>query len=185
MQALPQVEKSWGANRQTLEGHSDSVTAVAFSPDGQTIVSGSHDKTIKLWNAATGELQQTLGDCSHLVYTVAFSPDGQTVVSGSYDNITKLWNAATGELQQTLEGYSHSFTAVAFHTREGTDTSPTSNQAASQISLAEQWVYMNDEKVMWRPYEYSRYSCCCTKEGALALGYPSGRVFIIQLLAPN
>ncbi|KAI2885980.1 hypothetical protein CBS13152_7275 [Aspergillus niger] len=183
--ALPQVEKSWGALRQTLEGHSGSVQAVAFSPDGQTVVSGSADKTIKLWNAATGELQQTLKDHSDSVQAVAFSPDGQTVVSGSDDKTIKLWNAATGELQQTLKDHSDSVQAVAFHTREGIDASPTSDQAASQISLADQWVYLIGEKVLWLPSEYSQFSCCCTKEGALALGYPSGRVFIIQLLAPN
>ncbi|KAI3055665.1 hypothetical protein CBS147353_11284 [Aspergillus niger] len=174
-----------GELQQTLKGHSDPVWAVAFSPDGQTVVSGSRDNTIKLWNAATGELQQILEGHSRSVVAVAFSPDGRTVVSGSYDSTIKLWNAATGELQQTLEGHSDSVTAVAFHTRDVIDASPTSDQAASQISLADQWVYLKGEKVLWLPSEYSQFSCCCTKEGALALGCPSGRVFIIQLLAPN
>ncbi|KAI2868054.1 hypothetical protein CBS11852_11391 [Aspergillus niger] len=174
-----------GELQQTLKGHSDPVWAVAFSPDGQTVVSGSGDNTIKLWNAATGELQQILEGHSRSVVAVAFSPDGRTVVSGSYDSTIKLWNAATGELQQTLEGHSDSVTAVAFHTRDVIDASPTSDQAASQISLADQWVYLKGEKVLWLPSEYSQFSCCCTKEGALALGCPSGRVFIIQLLAPN
>ncbi|PYH28257.1 uncharacterized protein BO87DRAFT_431659 [Aspergillus neoniger CBS 115656] len=97
----------------------------------------------------------------------------------------KLWNAATGELQQTLEGHSASVSAVAFHTRERVDTSPTSDQAASQTSLADQWVYLKGEKVLWLPSEYSQFSCYSTKDGALALGYRSGRVFIIQLLELN
>ncbi|GAB1211518.1 hypothetical protein ATERTT37_000641 [Aspergillus terreus] len=112
--ALPQVEKSWGANRQTLEGHSGSVYAVAFSPDGHTIVSGSGDSSIKLWNAATGEQLHTLQGHSGSVYAVAFSPDGHTIVSGSDDNTIKLWNAATGEQLHTLQGHSGSVYAVAF-----------------------------------------------------------------------
>ncbi|BCR98592.1 NACHT and WD40 domain protein [Aspergillus luchuensis] len=174
-----------GELQQILEGHSDWVSAVAFSPDGQTVVSGSEDNTIKLWNAATGELQQTLKGHLYSVSAVAFSPDGQTVVSGSCDNTIKLWNAATGELQQTLEGHSAWVRAVAFHTRGRIDTSPTSDHAASQISLADQWVYLKGEKVLWLPSEYSQFSYCSTKEGALALGYESGRVFVIQLLEPN
>jgi WD40 repeat protein len=51
---LPKVEGSWSAELQTLEGHSDWVRSVAFSPDGQLLASGSDDKTIKLWDPTTG-----------------------------------------------------------------------------------------------------------------------------------
>ena len=71
--ALPQVEKSWSAGLQTLEGHSDPVLSVAFSPDGQRIVSGSYDDTIKLWDAQTGSELRTLQGHSDWVYSVASS----------------------------------------------------------------------------------------------------------------
>ena len=72
-------------------GHTDWVTSVAFSPDGLTLASGSQDKTIMLWNVATGELKATLGGHTEPVKSVAFSPDGLTLASGSDDGTIKLW----------------------------------------------------------------------------------------------
>ncbi|KAI9035476.1 NACHT and WD40 domain protein [Aspergillus affinis] len=114
IRALPRMHKSWGANRQTLEGHSCSVQAVAFSSDGRTIASGSTDKTIKLWNAETGEQRRTLEGHSNLIWAVAFSPDGRTIASGSNDKTIKLWNTATGKQRQTLEGRLRLVWAVTF-----------------------------------------------------------------------
>jgi WD40 repeat protein len=100
--------------QQTLTGHSDSVNSVAYSPDGQTLASGSVDSTIKLWNVKTGNLLQTLEGHSYSVNSVAYSPDGQTLASGSEDNTIKLWNVKTGKLLQTLEGHSYSVNSVAY-----------------------------------------------------------------------
>ena len=65
---------------------------MAFSPDGQRIVSGSADKTVRLWNADTGQpIGDPLTGHTDFVYSVAFSPDGQHIVSGSYDKTLRLW----------------------------------------------------------------------------------------------
>ncbi len=88
-----------------LEGHTDDVNSVVFSPDGKTLASGSDDSTIRLWNASTGEPIRTLRGHRSGVSSVAFSPDGKTIASGSDDGTIRLWDASTGEHISTLRGH--------------------------------------------------------------------------------
>lgn len=93
-----------------LEGHTDIVWGVTFSPDGQLIASGSRDQTVKLWHP-DGSLLQTLKGHSDAVTCVSFSPDGQTLASASLDKTVKIWrkNSVTGEFDpkpyKTLRGH--------------------------------------------------------------------------------
>ena len=83
--------------------------------DGDGILaSGSHDRTIRLWNAHTGEHLRTLKGHIAYVASVAFSPGGKILASGSYDNTIRLWNTHTGEHLRTLEGHLGSVRSVAF-----------------------------------------------------------------------
>ncbi|MEU3297503.1 hypothetical protein ABZ722_34905 [Streptomyces longwoodensis] len=75
--------------------------AVAMSPDGSTVATASPGNTVKLWNAATGQLQTTLTH-QHPVSAVAFHPDGHTLATGSNDGTVRLWNTTTGQPQTTL-----------------------------------------------------------------------------------
>jgi hypothetical protein len=79
-----------------------------------TLASGSSDRTIKLWNANTGECLRTLKPHNGSVVSVAFSPDGTTLASGSDDKAIKLWNANTGECLRTLEGHNSYVVSVVF-----------------------------------------------------------------------
>ena len=84
------MEDDWSACRQTLEGHSGWVYSVAFAPDGRTLASGSTDKSVKLWDVATGQCMQTLEGHSNVVYSVAFTHNSHTLASGSRDKTIKL-----------------------------------------------------------------------------------------------
>ncbi len=88
----------------TLTGHSDSVNAVAITPDGKQAVSASRDKTLKLWDLATGHEVPTLTGHSSWVYAVAITPDGKQAVSASWDKTLKLWDLATGEVVASFSG---------------------------------------------------------------------------------
>ena len=95
-------------------GHSSIVEAVSFSPDGRTIVSGSGDRTLKLWDTASGRELRTLNGHTDNVRSVAFSLDGRTIVSVSGDNTIKLWDTASGRELRTLSERGSSISAVAF-----------------------------------------------------------------------
>ena len=102
------------AHISTLQGHENWVCSVAFSPDGKRIVSGSADRTVRVWDVQSGECLQTLVGHENWVMSVAFSPDGLQIVSGSADRTVRVWDAQSGECLRSLTGHGHGVWSVAF-----------------------------------------------------------------------
>ncbi|MFB8792572.1 MAG: hypothetical protein U7123_27935 [Potamolinea sp.] len=98
--------------RNRLEGHTDWVSSVSFSPDGQRIASASKDSTIKLWNK-NGTLYKELTGHDKGVHSVTFSPDGQIIASASEDKTVKLWSK-DGVLLKNLKGHNKRVYSVTF-----------------------------------------------------------------------
>lgn len=99
--------------QQTISAHSDWVRCMSFTPDSLKLVSGSFDKTIKLWQLETGTELYTLGERLKGVFALAVSPDGKLLASGSWDETIELWNLETGTLLRNLSQHKASVRALA------------------------------------------------------------------------
>jgi WD40 repeat protein len=89
-----------------FRGHKSFVTSIAITPNGQQIVSGSADSTIKIWDIKNGLCLSTLEGNSTTVAAIAVTPDGEQIVSGSDDSTIKIWGVKNGICQATLKGHS-------------------------------------------------------------------------------
>ena len=94
--------------------HTDTVHFVSFSPDGNRIASVHYNRTVRIWEVATGEHIATVEGLTGRVSTVAFSPDGSTIASGDNDGTVYLWNATTGQQKRTLSGHTSRIMSIAF-----------------------------------------------------------------------
>jgi dipeptidyl aminopeptidase/acylaminoacyl peptidase len=104
------TRQAWG----TLQGHTSKVHAVAFSPDGKILATGSKHGAVKLWDTGPGRVRVALQGHTSEVYSAVFSPDGETLASGSGDETVKLWDVATGHVRATLTGHNSGVSSVSF-----------------------------------------------------------------------
>jgi hypothetical protein len=99
--------------RASLRRHTNEVVAIAIAPDGKTLASASHDKTVKLWDLTAAKEQATLRGHTGLLDCVAITPDGKLLASGGRDQKIKLWDLTTGRGLITLEGHTGGVRALA------------------------------------------------------------------------
>jgi serine/threonine protein kinase len=104
-----------GTTLYIYQRHKGEVKAVAWSPDGTRIASGSADKTVQVWDATTGDHVVTYSGHSAEVKAVAWSPrDGQHIASGGLDTTVQVWDAITGSTILTYTGHSQVVRTVAW-----------------------------------------------------------------------
>ncbi|KAF7967332.1 hypothetical protein HWV62_34691 [Athelia sp. TMB] len=93
----------WPAMLKTLEGHTDAVWAVAYSPDGKRIASASEDETIRVRDTETGEaVGAPFSGHTASIRSIAYSPSGHRIISGSEDGTIRMWEPETGVLVKSL-----------------------------------------------------------------------------------
>ncbi|HEY9671463.1 MAG TPA: TIR domain-containing protein, partial [Waterburya sp.] len=100
--------------RNILQGHENWVNSVAFSPDGNKIVSGGGDGTIRLWNTSGNSIGHPFKGHEERVRSVAFSPDGNKIVSGGGDGTIRLWDTSGNPIGQPFTGHQGYVSSVAF-----------------------------------------------------------------------
>ncbi len=126
---------------RTLSGHSADVTALAFSPEGQRLATGSQDATARIWDLTSGAELHVMTDHTEAIEELAFSPDGDWLATASDDRSLKIWDVATGELLRDLTGFTIEIYSVAF-SPDGTRMSATTDAGiqiwdATRIELQE------------------------------------------------
>ena len=123
-----------GSQMAVLPGHTDCVRSLTFSVDGISLVSGSYDETVKLWDVQTGGVIKTFCGHTHYVVSVSISLDCTTIASGSKDRTIRLWDVQSGGCFCVMDGFNSHINSVSF--------SPTNPQlliSASYDSNVQQW----------------------------------------------
>ncbi len=110
----PPTQHLGTAQLAVFRGHEDGVSSVVFSPNGRLIISGSGDKTIRIWDALNAQEISVFRGHEGSVESIAFSPDGRRIVSGSGDCTARIWNVLSGTELYVLRGHTDTVRSVAF-----------------------------------------------------------------------
>jgi WD40 repeat protein len=179
----PHFRLRWTASRQapalvlTLAGHADWVNAVAVTPDGRFALSGSHDRTLKLWNLTTGQPRMTLMGHTGPVYTVSILPDGCHALSGSTDGTVRLWDLSSGETVHVFSVQSSHVYALA--------VAPDGRRfvTGSRDGTLDVWNLATDQPIsVASPIEGFACAATITPDGQQAIvGFSKGSLMICDL----
>ncbi|KAF9344906.1 hypothetical protein BGX26_003765 [Mortierella sp. AD094] len=116
---LKLVDVKTGDCFQILDGHTDLVNSVVYSPCGSKVVSGGWDRTARVWNADTGECIHFLQGHTINVFSLAYSPSGKEIASASWDTTLRLWDVETGECIHILQDHSGHVSSVTYSVNGG------------------------------------------------------------------
>lgn len=117
----------------TLEGHSDAVTALEYSPDGRRVASASRDGTAKVWNADLGTEVLTFREHRAALTAVAWSRDGRRVASASWDGTARVWDATSGaEVFPSLDAHAGPVYGLVFN-RDGTALATAHHDGSARV----------------------------------------------------
>jgi WD40 repeat protein len=143
-----EVSRLWQGARSkppiTLHGHELAVLSVAFSADGNRLVSGAADDTVRVWDTAAGTQLACLRGHEGWVMGVAFTPDGRRIVSGSGDGTIRVWDAAGGGQLARLQNHDAWVEKIAF-TADGTRVVTTGRNKSVRIWDADTGVRLEGE----------------------------------------
>ncbi len=145
-----------GTTLLTYRGHSSAVTALAWSPNGKLLASGSWDCSVHLWEAETGSRILRYQGHTAGVTTIAWSPNRKLLASGSEDGVAQVWDAATGQTRFTYRGHTQAITALAWSPEGAYLASASINQTVhvwKPTSQAKPFVYKGHraiiEVILW------------------------------------
>ena len=147
----PITPRVWSQELQQLEGHTDYVTAVAFSPDGSLLASASWDKTVRLWQVSTGQQVQQLEE-PRTVTEIKFTANGQSLLTNHGHILIPPFDTIQRDQQST----------------------------SNHLVLSDEWVSYGKKKILWLPQEY-RSALTSFYQNQIAFGHDSGRVTFLKI----